>query len=83
VSKGGHSVDENTIRERFAKGLDLLDASFDRFDTVYIYQSVSKLIRGLYILEPKAKRAGLIAPIPTALKSRLPRLTEFVAMNCG
>jgi predicted ABC-type ATPase len=78
VAKGGHPVDETTIRKRFTKGLNLLDESFHMFDTVYIYLSKYKIIEGILVLEPQVKKATTINAIPSALESQLPHLKRFV-----
>lgn len=77
VAKGGHAVYESTIRERFANGLNLLNESFRRFDTVSIYLSEFQRIEALMILEPQLLKIELFAPIPEALVSPLPQLIEF------
>ena len=81
VAKGGHSVDEATIRERFSKGLQLLDESFHSFDTISIYLSKYKKMEGLSILEPPTKKVISVSMIPSFLTSHLPRLMEFIAKH--
>lgn len=78
VVKGGHSVDEITIRERFNNGLKLLDESFLQFDIVSIYVSKPKNIEAALILEPNRNKVTIFAPIPIALTSQLPKITQFV-----
>ncbi|MFY0651686.1 MAG: zeta toxin family protein [Cyclobacteriaceae bacterium] len=40
VDRGGHFVSEATIRERYAKGLELLDKFYNEFDSVTIHESL-------------------------------------------
>jgi predicted ABC-type ATPase len=81
VAKGGHFVDEGTIRNRFDSGLTLLDDNFDKFDLVSIYLSKQNDIEGVAILEPLRNKAISISAVPLSLISRLPRLTQFVHRN--
>ena len=81
VAKGGHSVDQMTIRERFNNGLDLLDESFHQFDIVSIYVSKPNNIEAVLILEPHQNKATIFAPIPTTLTSQLSKITQFVILN--
>lgn len=78
VAKGGHSVDEMTIRERFKNGLSLLDESFHQFDLVSIYLSKQKDIEAIAILEPQLNKVTSFSPIPSVLISQLPKINEFV-----
>lgn len=81
VAKGGHFVDEGTIRKRFESGLTLLDENFDRFDLVSIYLSKPNDIEGVAVLEPRRNKAISISAIPVSLISKLPRLAQFVQTN--
>jgi predicted ABC-type ATPase len=81
VAKGGHFVDEGTIRNRFDSGLTLLDDNFDKFDLVSIYLSKQNDIEGVAILEPLRNKAISISAVPLSLISRLPRLAQFVQRN--
>lgn len=75
VSQGGHSVDEMTIRERYKKGLQLLDLTFDDFDRVHLYISSEKRLEPILRLEPKLKIADSKT---SSLMEKLPRLNAFV-----
>lgn len=81
VAKGGHSVDEITIRERFENGLNILDESFHLFDLVSIYLSKMKDIEAVAILEPPRNKVTSFSSFPSALISQLPKLTKFVVQN--
>jgi predicted ABC-type ATPase len=81
VAKGGHSVDETTIKKRFGDGLDLLDTSFPQFDLVSIYLSKQNNIEGVAILEPPRNKAISVSRIPASLISHLPKLAKFVEQN--
>jgi predicted ABC-type ATPase len=81
VAKGGHFVDEGTIRKRFESGLTLLDENFNKFDLVSIYLSKQNDIKGVAILEPLRNKAISISAIPVSLLSQLPRLAQFVERN--
>lgn len=50
VAKGGHSVDEMTIQERFRNGLILPDESFRQFNLVSIYLSKQNDIEAIAII---------------------------------
>jgi predicted ABC-type ATPase len=81
VAKGGHFVDEGTIRKRFESGLILLDENFDKFDLVSIYLSKQNNIEGVAILEPLRNKAISISNIPVSLTPQLPTLAQFVHAN--
>jgi len=81
VAKGGHSVDEETIRKRFGAGLRMLDECFDKFDLVSIYLSKQNDVEGVAILEPPRSKAISVSRIPVSLVSQLPRLVQFVQLN--
>jgi predicted ABC-type ATPase len=81
VAKGGHFVDEGTIRNRFDSGLTLLDDNFDKFDLVSIYLSKQNDIEGVAMLEPLLNKAISISAVPLYLISRVPRLAQFVQRN--
>jgi len=81
VAKGGHSVDETTIRKRFENGLSLLDESVLQFDLVSIYLSKHKDMEGVGILEPQRNKAISFSPIPSALISQLPKVNEFLVRH--
>jgi predicted ABC-type ATPase len=79
VAKGGHFVDEGTIRKGFDADLTLLDENFKKFDLVSIYLSKQNDIEGVAILEPPRNKAISISRIPVFLISQLPKLAQFVA----
>lgn len=81
VSKGGHSVDEMIIHERFKSGLGLLDESFHQYNLVSIYLSKQKDIEAVAILEPLLNKVISFSPIPSVLLSQLPKIDEFVTKN--
>jgi len=54
VRKGGHNVSDNTIKERFEKGLGFLDTgAIDFFDRIFIYNSAETFILQLVIENKK------------------------------
>jgi predicted ABC-type ATPase len=75
VAHGGHSVDETTIRERYKKGLKLLDQTFEMFDQVHLYLSVESEVKLILTLDPKNELACVET---TQLMDKLPRLNAFV-----
>jgi len=79
--KGGHWVDYDTVQYRFDRGLELLDESFDKYDEVYLFQSVHYAVEGVAVLNPSQDNVVLAKPIPLTLQSRLPRLQEFIKQN--
>lgn len=79
--KGGHWVDYDTVQYRFDRGLELLDESFDRYDEVYLFQSMDYATDGIAVLNPQFKNVALVMPIPSTLQSRLPRLQDFISRN--
>ena len=74
VLRGGHFVDEETIRRRFYDGLDLLDSTNTIYDTVSIYVSRTNLISSAVLIEPKLNRLELFDPIPESVSLHLPSL---------
>lgn len=78
VLKGGHYVDEETIRRRFYDGLDLLDSTFSRFDMVSIYISRQNLISSAILFESRSNKVEFFNPIPESVFIHLPRLKSFV-----
>ncbi|NOS91219.1 MAG: hypothetical protein HOP30_04815 [Cyclobacteriaceae bacterium] len=75
VSQGGHSVDEVTIRDRYKKGLQLLDRTYDKFDRVHIYLSVENEVKLILTIDPKNK---ILHAESTQLLDKLPHLNDFV-----
>ena len=50
VSRGGHNVSKSTIKERFEKGLGLLDKkAIDFYNRIFIYNSDETFILQLVI----------------------------------
>jgi predicted ABC-type ATPase len=78
VLRGGHYVDEETIRRRFYDGLDLLDSTFMLFDMVSIYISRTNLISSVILLEPRSNKVESFNPIPESVSIHLPNLKLFV-----
>lgn len=78
VLKGGHFVDEETIRRRFYDGLDLLDSTFTLFDTVSIYVSRTNLISSAILIEPGNSKVELFNPLPESVSIYLPKIKLFV-----
>jgi predicted ABC-type ATPase len=81
VAKGGHFVDEMTIQERFAAGLNMLDENFNAFDLVSIYLSKQNDMEGIAILEPSRSKAISISQVPASLILQLPKLAQFIERN--
>lgn len=77
VLRGGHFVDEQTIRRRFYDGLDLLDSTFMLFDMVSIYISQTNLISSAVLIEPGINKVELFNPIPESVSIHLPKLKLF------
>jgi predicted ABC-type ATPase len=75
VSEGGHSVDEKTIRERYKKGLQLLDRTFDAYDRVHLYLSEENEVKLILTLNPKN---NIVHSETIQLMDKLPRLNAFV-----
>jgi len=75
VLQGGHSVDETTIRERYKKGLKLLDRTFDEYHRVHLYLSEENEIKLILTIDPKNK---IVHSESTHLMDKLPRLNAFV-----
>ncbi|MFM7850815.1 MAG: hypothetical protein ACKO96_02625 [Flammeovirgaceae bacterium] len=75
VSQGGHSVDETTIRERYKKGLQLLDNTFDTYDRLHLYLSLENEVKLILTVDPKNK---IVHSGATQLMDKLPRLNAFV-----
>jgi predicted ABC-type ATPase len=78
VLKGGHFVDEETIRRRFYDGLDLLDSTFMLFDVVSIYISRTNLISSAILIEPGRNKVELFNPLPESISVYLPKIKSFV-----
>jgi predicted ABC-type ATPase len=79
VSKGGHSVNEKTIRERFELGLALLDNTFQRFDVVRVYESKDNKNSAIYTLHPSLKQIERHGILKRELQQRLPKLESFIS----
>jgi predicted ABC-type ATPase len=77
VAKGGHFVDELTIRQRFTQGLQQFDATFHYYDFVTLYLSEQNHQKLIFTLSPKLKISYQMNEIPSSLKNQLPRLYEF------
>jgi predicted ABC-type ATPase len=79
VAKGGHSVDEETVRERFRLGLHLLDNSFSQYDTVSICLSETNALKEILFIEPEQRIFKLFHTLPSQLKNKLPNLAFQIA----
>jgi predicted ABC-type ATPase len=75
VSQGGHSVDEKTIRERYNKGLELLDQTFQQYDRIDVFISKENKQETILWVEPQLK-AGTV--FDKELMNKLPRLSAFM-----
>lgn len=63
VQKGGHSVSESTIRERFAKGLDMLDENALQFyDRIAVYNSSERFELQFVIQDQKLEFTKSLDP---------------------
>jgi len=81
VLKGGHFVDEATIKTRFDSGLRLLDKTFQKFDLVTIYRSEQNLVQLAYVLEPEKNAFTVLSGIPSSLRPFLNHLLDFPTFN--
>ncbi len=79
VARGGHYVDEETIRERFTLGLHLLDNSYSEFDSDSIYLSETNDLEEILLIEPKKGIFKQFQALPSQLKNKLPNLTFQIA----
>lgn len=75
VSQGGHSVDEQTIRERYQKGLQKLDETFDVFDRVHLLLSLENKTELILTLESQQK---IVHRQAVTLMEKLPRMNSFI-----
>jgi len=71
VSEGGHSVGEVTVADRFEKGLAYLDASYQKFDKVYLYDNSLNWKAGADPMRPVAKITD----------GRIIRLTDYALLK--
>jgi predicted ABC-type ATPase len=78
VAKGGHHVDEKTIKERFINGRNLLDESFSLFDIVSLFVSKHRTIEPALILQPKLNNVVSFKLEPLRLLNHLPSINEYV-----
>jgi predicted ABC-type ATPase len=76
VALGGHSVDEQTIRERYQRGLLHLDQTFDLFDQVYLLLSNERQTEPILAFAGKEKIFH-VESIPHIMR-KLPRLQSFI-----
>ena len=81
VAKGGHFVDELTIKERFEKGITHLDQTYDLFDMVSIYKSKTNRVVALCILEPEHLKFVGFEKMSIQLLSQLPNISRFIENN--
>ncbi len=79
VSRGGHSVNEATIRERFEKGLIQLDNTFMEFNVLYLYGSKENENSLIYTLLPKLGKAVCTnEKLDARILNYLPTIEKFV-----
>lgn len=78
VAKGGHHVDEKTIKERFDNGLTFLDESFNVFDVVSLFVSKHRTIEAALILQPKLNNVVTFSLENLRLLDHLPSINEYV-----
>jgi predicted ABC-type ATPase len=78
VAKGGHSVDEKTIRERFELGLAQLDNTFQHFDVVWLFVSKENENSLIYTLHPILNQVERVGELSSGLQQRLPKLKDFI-----
>jgi predicted ABC-type ATPase len=75
VSQGGHSVDENTIHERYKKGLQLLYSTFYLFDRLHLFLSLENRVELILSLEPNQ---NVVNQKSIELMELLPKLETFI-----
>jgi predicted ABC-type ATPase len=78
VAKNGHSVDEETIAERFYAGLKYLDESFHLFNRVAIFESPDFDFGLIVSIEPTKKLVRVSKSIDRHLLHHLPTLDRFI-----
>ncbi len=79
VAEKGHSVDRETIIERFYSGLNVLDETFDKYESFTLNLSLENDFATLVHIEDVA--AGLIKInnlIPLPLRMQLPKLCAYL-----
>ena len=82
--KGGHFVNDYTIKNRFFKGLSYLDRSFDLFDKTYIINTSSDFRSEPIMVVNKSKSKVEVKsykPIPPAVVEHLPRLSALIGQK--
>jgi predicted ABC-type ATPase len=77
IARGGHSVWEETIEERFVLGLKLLDLTFRDYDFVSLYLSQEKTIVAIGNIDPPKKSCSRFNELPQTLKRKLPNLNKY------
>jgi predicted ABC-type ATPase len=79
VANGGHAVDPATIKERFEKGLELLNNTFKEYDSFTLFLSLEMKMDILVdIADVQKKVININRGIPTSLKSKLWELTTYL-----
>lgn len=78
MARGGHSVDEETIIDRFDKGLLLLDSTFQTYDLVSLYLSDENQMTAINYIEPSKNNVVEFQAMPPSLIEKLPRLVKFI-----
>lgn len=77
VARGGHSVDEKTIIDRFHKGLQLLDSTYT-YDLISLYLSDENQMMAINYMEPPKNIVIEFQALPPSLIEKLPRLAKFI-----
>ncbi|MEK6782855.1 MAG: zeta toxin family protein [Bacteroidota bacterium] len=78
VARGGHSVDEETIIDRFDRGLQLLDSTFQTYDLISLYLSDENQMTAINYIEPPNNNVVEFQALPLSLIAKLPRLAKFI-----
>jgi predicted ABC-type ATPase len=79
VANKGHSVDIHTIRERFEKGLELLDNSFSDYDSFTLFMSKDMDMEALVHIEDVRRNVITInREMSSSLQTKLPRLCNYL-----
>jgi predicted ABC-type ATPase len=83
VSKGGHSVDTNTIQERFDAGLQQLDNTFASFDYLRIFESSHRSLSTNAIIDMKAPGLEIRKPFSNSTAGKIPKLVAYIEQQSG
>jgi predicted ABC-type ATPase len=76
---GGHIVSPDVIQEKYSKGFENLDANFDKFNTVDIFDTSADVNEPQYMMSfDKGKRRAKYQ-VPKYLKKLIPRIHAALA----